>query len=409
VQQHSQVGGHVDGTVVTGATGFVGGELVVKLLRRSARNLILPIRATSDEAAAARGHDTLTTLMGDDVDLYRDRVLWLRGDIEEPQLGWNDMQWHTVAAKTNEIYHCAASVSFDLPLGQANRINLVGTKHVFALAVAAAARHTNFRRFHHVSTAYVAGVRKGRVDSDYLPSDRASNFRNTYEHTKARAERFLRAEASSKVPVSIHRPSIIAGDSKTGRTTNWNVLYVPMKMVARGALPAFTRAGRQLVDAVAVDFLVDAMMTFSVLDSAPVESHHLTAGRSAFTVTDVIRSTSEHAGLLKSYKPSQTKLCGPVTWKGLTAAIAILARLPRQAGSIRTKARIAQRCIDQCAVYLPYARVNTIFDATHDHDVLRVFGVEMPHGQDYLDTIRSYALATNFGKTAALPTVTSAP
>jgi len=394
----------VQTTVITGATGFVGGELLVKLLRETARTLICPVRANSEAAAKERGQGRLIELVGADAAMYSPRVRWLRADIEERHLGWSDGQWHAIASETAEIYHCAASVSFDLPLDQAHRINVDGTVHVFELAKAAADRHRDFRRFHHVSTAYVAGRAKRRVTADYLPADRASSFRNTYERTKARAERYLRNEATNRVPVSIHRPSIIAGDSRTGRTTNWNVLYVPMKMVARGALPVFTRGKRELVDSVAVDFLVDAMVAFSQLDSKPVESHHLTAGSTAFTVTDLIMATIDRAGLQEGFAPSQTTLLGPGAWRALTAAVAAATRLPKRTGTARTKARLAQRSIDQCSVYLPYSRVETIFDATRDHDVLRVFGVEMPRGADYLDTIIDYAITTNFGKLAAVET-----
>lgn len=386
------------GTVITGTTGFVGGELLTKLLRETSRRLICPVRAASETAAQARGRQRLEELVGDDAVDYRSRVRWLRADIEERQLGWSDSQWHQIATETYEIFHCAASVSFDLPLDQAHRINVDGTIHVFELAQAAAARHGDFGRFHHVSTAYVAGLTKGRVTADYLPSDRAGNFRNTYERTKARAERYLRSTACSQVPVSIHRPSIIAGDSRSGRTTNWNVLYVPMKMAARGALPVFTRGSTELVDAVAVNFLVDAMVVFSQLDSQPLASHHLTAGSTAFTVTDLIAATIERAEMHGNFSPSQTKLLGPSSWRALTTAVAATTRLPKRVGALRTKARLAQRCVDQCSVYLPYSRVNTVFDAARDHDVLRVFGVEMPSGPDYLDTIIEYAVASNFGK-----------
>lgn len=402
------------GSVITGTTGFVGGELLIKLLRDTSRSLICPVRADSQRAAQERGKERLVVLVGEaDASHYADRITWLRGDIEERHLGWGDEQWNDIAQRTHEIYHCAASVSFDLPLDQAHRINVVGTQHVFELAAAAVTHHNDFRRFHHVSTAYVAGRTSGNVNSDFLPSDRAKNFRNTYERTKARAERFLRNNASHRVPVSIHRPSIIAGNSKTGRTTNWNVMYVPMKMVARGVLPAFTYGGRQLVDAVAVDFLVEAMVAFSQLDSKPLESHHLTAGPTAITTTDVIRQTAEQAKLRDKLKPSDTKMLGPLQWRILMAGIAAASRLPasrlpKRVGRVRTKARVAQRCMDGCSVYLAYANVNVSFDATHDHKVLRVFGIEMPAGPDYLDTILDYALATNFGKDVAAAQVAAA-
>ena len=49
-------------------------------------------------------------------------------------------------------------------------------------------------------------------------------------------EPFVRA-AMKELPVAVHRPSIVVGDSRTGRTGAWKVLYYPLKVVSRGWLP----------------------------------------------------------------------------------------------------------------------------------------------------------------------------
>jgi long-chain acyl-CoA synthetase len=394
----------IRGTVVTGATGFVGGELVVKLLAQPDRHIICPVRASDPDAAQKRGDERLRTLVGPAMaERVKGRVTWFRADIEEPRLGMSPMQWHDLATRTHEIFHCAASVSFDLPLDQAERINSDGTKHIFELAVAAADRHPDFRRFHHVSTAYVAGITTGRVGPDFLPADRARNFRNTYERTKARAERFLRAQASVRVPVSIHRPSIIAGHRDTGRTTNWNVLYVPMRMAAKGQLPAFPRDGREVCDTVAVDYMVEAMVAFAEIDEGPLVAHHLTAGRTAFTVTELIERSCQRAALHGGYKPSDTRLLSRKQWMVLEAAVSGGARLPKSVGKARSIARIARRGLDNCKVYAPYTWVDVMFDDERDAEALRAFGIEMQAGPRYLETLLDYALANNFGRTPAEP------
>ena len=387
-----------DTTLITGATGFVGGELLVKLLAQPGRHVVCPIRASSDDAALERGRDRLQELLGTEAVHLSHRVTWIRADIEEPHLGWGPMRWHDVASTTVEVFHCAASVSFDLPLDEAHRINVGGTQHVFELATDAAARHDRFRRFHHVSTAYVAGIHDGRVGPDFLPADRSRNFRNTYERTKARAERFLRSEATSRVPVSIHRPSIIAGDRATGRTTNWNVLYVPMRMAAKGQLPVFPHGGREICDTIGVDYLVDAMIAFAGIDTALVESHHLTAGGTAFTITDLVRTTCSKAAAHGGFKPSDTHLATRAQWISLMQGLTVASRLPRKARQVRRKARLARRGIEGCKVYVPYTWVDTIFDDAADTAVLHPLGIKMPHGSHYLDTIIDYALDTNFGR-----------
>lgn len=383
--------------LVTGVTGFVGGQLAKTLLTTSDRKLICPVRANSSEHAAERGAARLTELFGTSAIDVAHRVEWVRSDLEEVQLGWATNRVASVAQRITEVFHCAASVRFDLPLDEARQINVVGTQNVFALAEAADKATGQFRRFHHVSTAYVAGRCEGRVAPGFLPSARAKNFRNTYEQTKAEAERWLRARASTSIPVSIHRPSIVGGATDTGETDNWNVLYVPMKMVARGMLPMFTRGGRELVDSVGVDFVVEAMAVFAQVDTKPFHCHHLTAGDSAFTVTDLLRVT-EHRAHLAGFEPSHTKFMHPRQWQLVFAGLTLAARAPKKFKSIRRKGRLAARAADSFGVYVPYTTVDVAYDTTDDHATLAKYGVTMPDGARYLETIIDYALAVDFGK-----------
>ena len=59
------------------------------------------------------------------------------------------------------------------------------------------------------------------------------------------------------MPLQVLRPSIVVGDSRTGRTTSFNVLYGPLKAFARGAIPAIPAAQDAPVDIVPVDYVAD--------------------------------------------------------------------------------------------------------------------------------------------------------
>lgn len=411
-KEHSQAaakrdGVRADGIVVTGATGFVGGELLKRLLRRTDdRPIVCLVRASSDEHACDRGHSTLTTLLGRNAMPHEvDRIEWIRSDLEEVHLGWSSQTWRRIAQQTNEIFHCAASVSFDLPLDEAHHINVTGTIHVHELALTAQRLNHKFKRFHHVSTAYVSGRTTGKVDANFLPADRASNFRNTYERTKARAERYLRESTTKsgddRVPVSIYRPSIVGGDTLTGITTNWNVLYVPMKMTALGRLPQFPRGGQALVDSVGVDVVVDAMLALSEAACLDLHAFHLTAGPTTFTVDDLLGQTADQAEARGDYAPSRTKLVTITKWKAMEAAAKAVAKAPKAIGKVQKQARIAVRSFSKCSVYVPYTMVSTVFENSSETALLKQYGVVQPDGMTYLDTIIGYALETKFGVDAA--------
>lgn len=100
---------------------------------------------------------------------------------------------------------------------RANR-NVDGTRHVLLFAEELHARG-RLRRVDHFSTAFVAGNTPGRVYEDRLD---ATQFNNTYEQWEA--EQVVRA-AQRRLPITIHRPSIIVGDLKTGYTSNFRALY----------------------------------------------------------------------------------------------------------------------------------------------------------------------------------------
>jgi thioester reductase-like protein len=85
----------------------------------------------------------------------------------------------------------------------------------------------------HVSTAYVAGTHCDRFAEHEL--DVGQGFRNAYELSKFRAERLVH-ERGATLPVQIVRPSIVVGDSRSGWTAAFNVVYAPLRAFSAGAL-----------------------------------------------------------------------------------------------------------------------------------------------------------------------------
>ena len=183
--------------LMTGARGFLGRNL----LEEAARNL--PQTAFVLLARSEKAADELRHKFGW---LGRDRLHIVQGDIDRPGLGLSLCE-SLILACVNEVWHLAASTSFDDREAEAiRRSNVVGTQNV--LAVAHGLR--NIDRFVYVSTAYVAGTNPGPISEDEMPE--RNGFRNSYESTKWEAEQAVRL---SKLPFVIFRPSIIMGNSRT--------------------------------------------------------------------------------------------------------------------------------------------------------------------------------------------------
>jgi nucleoside-diphosphate-sugar epimerase len=255
--------------LLTGATGFVGKEILDRLLSRGRRVYTL-VRAEDDDAAAGRLP-------------RRARLTAVAGDIERPGLGLAPR----VAADVTTVIHCAASVSFGLSLAESRRVNVDGTRNVLDFAE----RCPQLERLSYVSTAYVAGEPGGLFEEDDL--DVGQRFRNPYEQSKFEAERMVR-ERGDGLPLQILRPSIVVGDSRTGRTTSFNVLYGPLKAFARGAIPAIPARRSSPVDIVPVDYVADR--TVQLAEDGPDGTFHLVAGRNATTVGRLLELASEQLG-----------------------------------------------------------------------------------------------------------------
>ncbi len=211
------------GVLLTGATGFIGGELVPRLLRRDdAPTVYCLVRARDAEQLEARRRALLAWSAIDAT--AADRVVAIAGDVTRERLGLGDA-YDRLAERVHEIYHAAASTKFDLALEDARAVNCDGAAHVLAFALAARDAG-GLRRVHHVSTAYVAGRCAGVISEAEVP-DRP-NFRNTYEQTKWESEQIL-DPARAEVAITRYRPSIVVGDSHTGRTLHFRVLYDPMR------------------------------------------------------------------------------------------------------------------------------------------------------------------------------------
>jgi nucleoside-diphosphate-sugar epimerase len=145
------------------------------------------------------------------------------------------------------VVHCAASVRFDLSLEEARATNVEGTRRVAQLAGRARERGAPGRLVH-VSTAYVHG-RTDALGREDGPGP-APVHRNTYEVTKHEAEQVARALGDG---VAVVRPSIVVGDSVTGWTSSFNVIYVPLRAAAQRQLTVVPGPADAWLDLIPVD------------------------------------------------------------------------------------------------------------------------------------------------------------
>ncbi|MDP8949674.1 MAG: HAD-IB family hydrolase [Actinomycetota bacterium] len=155
--------------LLTGGTGFLGTALVEKMLRSLPElgRLYLLIRASREKSAASRfetdvlgsaAFSRMRKQRGENFRSYvSEKVRVLEGDVHAPSLGLGEEDLLKLSREVDVVIHSAASVVFDAPLDAAVDSNVRGTLGLLRLARGWEKRPL----FLHVSTAYVAGMRRG--------------------------------------------------------------------------------------------------------------------------------------------------------------------------------------------------------------------------------------------------------
>jgi thioester reductase-like protein len=273
---------------LTGATGFIGSSFLKELLAAGPDGqIILLVRSRRGETPADRIKRVLAELGPEMETAVRDRVTIVEGDVTLENFGLAGLRYADIAAHTTHIVHCAAAVRFDLPLDEARAVNLGGSERVLALARAC----RDLCRLDYVGTAYVAGTRTGIVKEDDLDLGQAHN--NTYEQTKMESESLMR-RAMRDVPLTIHRPSIVICDSRTGRISRYSAFHRMLAMYCMGRLTALPGQPSTLMDIVPVDYVAGAIHAISQDPASLGKCFHLTAGPDNLTPLQEICDLAEH-------------------------------------------------------------------------------------------------------------------
>jgi nucleoside-diphosphate-sugar epimerase len=206
--------------LVTGATGFLGSHIAVALLRAGRRVAVL---ARSSKALSARDRiGRLARWFGLDPSAAG-AIEIVEGDLLDPGWARTAAAGPAGAGRFDEIVHCASNTAFaERKRAEVEAANIGGLGTILDLAVRGGCVF-----FHHVSTAYAAGRRAGLCLEDWVES---GPFTNVYEETKARGEIMARDVCRREgIRLNVYRPTVVYGDSTTGRTLRFNALYFPVK------------------------------------------------------------------------------------------------------------------------------------------------------------------------------------
>ena len=195
--------------LVTGATGLVGSQLVEQL------------RAGGTEVVGTSRRGSPAS---------PETVAWEMGAEQPPA---------ALRRRWSAIVNAAASTRWTMSEAEATAANVASVRALEPLVDAEA-------RVVHVSTAYATGLRGGVESAD--PAD----YRNTYEWSKAHAERVAREAFPS---LTVVRPPLIVGRRGDGRAARFAGMYTLVRGLTIGTVPAVVADPEARFDAIPVDDL----------------------------------------------------------------------------------------------------------------------------------------------------------
>nr|WP_231386900.1 non-ribosomal peptide synthetase [Nocardia sp. BMG111209] len=254
--------------LLTGATGFVGVHLLRELLDRTEARVWCPVRADSvpqarDRVRAALSHYRIR------YDAYHDRIVPVPADLAAPRLGLSDTDYARLTERIDLIVHNGARVNHLEPYRRLRAANVAGTRELLRLATTA-----RIKPFHFVST--VNAVIPATPAPDFvgwedieLPVEEVSG--NGYVASKWVAERLVRQAGERGLPIGIHRPGTVSGDSRTGVNSADDSFWNMIRAVA--VLGLAPEVGDAAIPLVPVNYVASAVVALA-LDPA-VGVHHL--------------------------------------------------------------------------------------------------------------------------------------
>lgn len=330
---------------LTGATGTIGSAVLPRLLADPQTRVTLLIRAADDTALHGRLEELCSFWGMAPGDPQRARIDTLRGDIALPGFGLGAGGLERLAATTTHVIHCAASVKLNMSLEEARRTAVAPTRTMLELG-RLAARAGGLHKIDLVSTVGVWGRTPGLMPERPLPAVR--DFHNTYEAAKSEAERVVWDEGQG-LPITVHRPSMVVGETGTGRVIHFQVFYHLCEFLSGvrtfGVMPTL---GHTRLDTVPVDWVADAICWASTTPGTAGRILHLCSGPdSAIALTDLqarVRQAWQAAGrpvprlrtvdrrLLERLVPVIGALAGARTRRALRGLPPVLAYLAEDQG-----------------------------------------------------------------------------
>jgi thioester reductase-like protein len=342
---------------ITGFPGFITNRLLLRLAKTGGQFFLLV-----QPALVTRAQQEITRIVRA-TKAPETNFHIIEGDISQPNLGMTVHDLESVRLRTTRLFHLAAIYDLAVARDLALSVNVTGTRHVNELARSL----PRLRHYHHVSTCYVAGKREGRILETELRHE--AGFRNFYEESKYLAE--LEVDSlKGELPITIHRPSVVCGDSRTGETAKYDGVYYLIQYLLRwtSVLSQFNIGNHDVcLNLVPVDFVIESLAVLACDDAAIGKTLQL-ADPNPITTNQLFNA------IATSINGNRSRVTVPPSW---VHYFLMLPPSPKITGLPHHG--------------VPYFFVKQTYDSTQAQRLLAVHQIACPPFSSYVDKIVNYA------------------
>lgn len=249
---------------VTGATGFLGGALLARLVDRSEVRLIALARSKNGLTPSQRVLLSINRFLPEAIQALPEHVQVVDGDLHSLDGVLNDLHGTAVT----HVLHAAANTSFRSKRG-VWEINYEGTKRLLSFC----GRMENLRRLLYVGTAMACGERGEGIAREETALDPQAT--HIVEYTRSKAATEMELLARSTLPIVVVRPSIIVGHTIFGVKPSASIWWF-FRAVA--TLRFHTWGPMVPIDVVPVDWVAEALHVLLLKKQLEWSVYHLSAG-----------------------------------------------------------------------------------------------------------------------------------
>ncbi|WP_407977228.1 condensation domain-containing protein [Brucella pseudogrignonensis] len=253
----------------SGAGGLLAQWILRRLLQDNQLKVIYPGRGSSVEDSRRILLEEWSRIGFGRLDLLQ-KLEIIPGSLDQPRLGLSTAEWDDLALRADVLFHAGIHINMAARYGQLRSANVLGTREMLRLSVAG-----KIKPMHAVGSYAV--IDHSNAPQGEAAIDEASDLpdfaglESDYRKTRWVSETMMRRAQARGLPVTIHRISVLSGDSTSGLTDAGEIAWrMARAMIAASGIPESNRP----LDMLPIDKGAEAMLALAkAKDAAPCVNH----------------------------------------------------------------------------------------------------------------------------------------